>query len=57
LEFEPDENMPHPKSNLAGFGALDDAFELKVDCLLGLASSCNCLSAVCAMCISSTTLL
>jgi hypothetical protein len=57
LELALDENMPRPKSNLVGFRALDDAFELKVDCLRGLASSCNCLSAFYAMCTSSTTLL
>ena len=57
LEPEPDENMPHPNSNLAVFGALDDTLELKVEFLFGLASSCNCRSTFCAMCISSTTLL
>lgn len=57
LELAPDENMPHPKSNLAVFGALDDVLELKDECLAGLLSSFSCLSAFCAMCTSSTTLL
>jgi hypothetical protein len=52
VEPRPDENMPRPKSNLAIFGALDDALEPKVDVLLGPASSCNCLSAFCAMCVT-----
>ena len=57
LELEPDANIPRPKSNFAVFGALDDALGLKAECLVGLASSCNCRSAFCAMCTSSTILL
>ena len=57
LELELGANIPRPKSNFAVFGALDDTLELKVECLVGLASSCNCRSAFYAMCTSSTTLL